>query len=571
MCTYTRRIVDVMLVTTLNADSAGRAASGSDSQDFSSARHKALASYDILWHIFNVSSQRHLSRADLSRCAQVCRAFSAPAIRIIWSALPSIVPLWTLVAPPSIPNLRSYNDAQYAQIFAAAQWTNSDCWNRFLGYSIHVSNINYLPSISAENSWEHPSDQKAALWNAKLIRAVLDNNHGTSVFPNLQVLTWHLVSREDPCLSFLSSSLSHLTIHFIQEIDADEQLQALLLKLREVSPYLKSFIFQTITDRQIGSWLVEELVQHPHLRSIQLSTYVRADELHTLTSTIPLVEISAPIGAGPELTRSPTSSASAAASLRKLEIVGSSPDISGLFATGSYPSLRSAFISIFDDSANSSDFPSCTAEFAHALRPDTLRDLHLQFNRVFVGTTGPHEARHASLRGLLQPLLFLTSLQSFILRYDGPTKLSADDETFSEIARSWTALRSLYLDFRTWDAAGSIPTPFILVHLAHYCPSLQELVLPYLAHDITSMGPLTNDGAVHTHPLRRLFIADDNQRGVCSSLSSIVKTVDLVDHLFPHLDTSFRAYFRAPTLAWCRIFAMLRERRSAKVLIQASC
>lgn len=257
-----------------------------------------------------------------------------------------------------------------------------------------------------------------------------------------------------------------------------------------------------------------------------------------------------------------------ASALQVLEIHGSGLTLTELFAGSSFPVLESASISVFDDTTRS-DLPKCTALFARAVQYSALRKLLLHFNRVFSFSASAHDADSpaaVSLASLLRPLLSASNMEEFILRFDA-SKLCSNDEIFVDIAQAWTHLRILRLDFRTWHADGPIPTPLVLVHLAHHGPRLQEIVLPYLAHD-ASMDQLPYDGAIRPHPLRRLFVADDRERGTLTSTGGTERLAHVLAELFPHLDTSFRSFIRDSRLAWSRIFDVLRARDRADELVR---
>lgn len=64
------------------------------------ASTQVLTCGDLLHFIINfVPLEWEHEHGDLVRCALVCRAFYTPAIRILWRALGSLLPLWHLLAP----------------------------------------------------------------------------------------------------------------------------------------------------------------------------------------------------------------------------------------------------------------------------------------------------------------------------------------------------------------------------------------------------------------------------------------------------------------------------------------
>ena len=61
---------------------------------------QVLMNDDLLWIIFQLVKLLSGGKlAGLSSFPRVCRAFSGPATRVIWSELDGMMPLWHLLAP----------------------------------------------------------------------------------------------------------------------------------------------------------------------------------------------------------------------------------------------------------------------------------------------------------------------------------------------------------------------------------------------------------------------------------------------------------------------------------------
>ena len=81
------------------------------------ARTLVLTNSDLLHCIFtfvpeplsdNPSSRNYVYPHYLAPCTTVCRAFYLPAVQHLWRTLPSLFPLWYLLAPPNTKCPPSY-------------------------------------------------------------------------------------------------------------------------------------------------------------------------------------------------------------------------------------------------------------------------------------------------------------------------------------------------------------------------------------------------------------------------------------------------------------------------------
>ncbi|RPD65089.1 hypothetical protein L227DRAFT_278841 [Lentinus tigrinus ALCF2SS1-6] len=332
----------------------------------------------------------------------------------------------------------------------------------------------------------------------------------------------------------------------------------------DASPHLATFTLQVLDDA--GHWLVDEMVQLQSLRKINFSPTLSLEDVHALLTMPNLASLNARVSGECE-----TDVFMTASNLHVLELHGSSPDISRLFATLNLPSLESLELNIFDTTPCGPGLPICTAAIARAFISSTLRRLHLTFNATFDYNQLPPSDPSVSLSALLQPLLHQTpNLEIFTLRFDGPLKLWATDDVFEEMAQSWPSLQTLRLDFRAWHDSGPMPTPAVLARFARSCPRLQDLVLPYLNYRIDVDPALYRE--LHGHALRRLFIADDRSMGTAGP-DRVLALAEMVNNLFPHLDLSFRSYIKNPGMPWWKVFDCLRvspTRPSARGLLHAA-
>ncbi|TFK95013.1 hypothetical protein K466DRAFT_593109 [Polyporus arcularius HHB13444] len=540
-----------------------------DESPTTSASHRLLETYDILWRIFSSQHTRGaqspytLSRTDLARLVRVCRSFHDPAVRVLWSSLDGFEPLWQLLAPPTLPWFQ-YNEEHLQRIVNARLWDNSECWDRFVKYSQYVLTLRVSMSHTIH---EHGYWATASIWNKRLLQHLLEHNRGEPILPSLRSLSWSWVTIQDAYLpSILCPSLSELVI--IYHISHRTEQTSFVNVIRDLqgasSPRLATFILQGSNDA--GHRLVDELVLLQNLRKISLPYNLLLEEVHALLTMPNLTSLTA------KVTVEDVSEASVTArSLHSLAFHGSSPDLTRLFATLTLPYLESLELSIFDTTPCGPKLPLCTATIAAALESKTLRRLHLTFNAAYDSNQPPPTDPSVSLSALLLPFLSQTPrLETLNLRFDGPLKLWANDDVFDGMAQAWPSLRTLRLDFRAWHESGPVPTPAILTRFARFCPRLHELVLPYLNYRIDVDTALYKE--LHHHALRRLFIADDRSMGTVDP-DHILPLAQMIADLFPHLDLSFRAYIKSRGMPWWKVFDCLRaspKRPSARGLLHAA-
>ncbi|TBU34390.1 hypothetical protein BD311DRAFT_279747 [Dichomitus squalens] len=105
---------------------------------------------------------------DMARWVRVSRAFSTPALRLLWAAPPSLAPLWSLLAPKTTSSGRSADLSE--QILKSQLWNEPDRWERFLSYAPLVQKV-HLRSKSLE---------------LQLVRALVEHNGGSTILPSLR-------------------------------------------------------------------------------------------------------------------------------------------------------------------------------------------------------------------------------------------------------------------------------------------------------------------------------------------------------------------------------------------------
>ena len=111
--------------------------------DTTTACHRALSIYEIVWKILNDNyspsgpTPSLLQPVDLARLARVCRALNDPTINVLWHTLFTLRPIWNFFAASSI-SLRK-------------QHADSDVDEFLLQVSCRMSTISCIPHTYISN------------------------------------------------------------------------------------------------------------------------------------------------------------------------------------------------------------------------------------------------------------------------------------------------------------------------------------------------------------------------------------------------------------------------------------
>ncbi|RPD65088.1 hypothetical protein L227DRAFT_607679 [Lentinus tigrinus ALCF2SS1-6] len=521
---------------------------------------KALNNYDVLFKILEeVTSSRvesqsrrsepRLAQCDLAACARVCRSFTEPAVRLLWGQIDSLLPLWHLLAPDNVALPKECTE-EYINLLAEAKlYDEPGPWDRFLWYSKFVRRLFYDSSMCGDGQ-------------AHLFKTLLEHNGGQPLLSALRTIEWKRVSSRD--YSFTDAffpGLVDVTLSFARQRSSaqlwrDIDLKPLLVRLRDASPALETFQLRIPT--QAESWIVEELVQFPRLRRLYGSFTLDFPSLTTLVSKLALVSLHitlsndsniAPVGA-PGSASLPLLQME---NLRELRIQSQSQSVTQLFTALHAPQLRSLTVCVIDDPNSTVDYPALMDAIANAVSSEVMQSLVLE---IYMQHYIPRAPRPAPipLVTLLHPILPMQNLETFELKFGGRLQLSGANETFADIARRWSALRTFSLCIRDWHPDGPSPTPAILMLFARSCPNLRELVLPYLDHRALV---LPSEGMPAPHPLLYLDIFDRLTERESTNEES-TRMAEYIHRLFPSIDLALRHYGRSYDLAWTKVFHRIR-------------
>ncbi|TFK95012.1 hypothetical protein K466DRAFT_593108 [Polyporus arcularius HHB13444] len=524
---------------------------------------RVLDTYDVLLKILEdghrSSHQSHgrridhgLAQRDLAACARACRAFREPALRILWSQIDSLLPLWHLLSPAALPPPKVCTEEYINLVAEAKLYEDRDHWGRFLGYAKLVRRLSY-------DSYECADAQ------AYLFKVLLEHNGGESFMPSLRAIEWKRGSSQDYsfavafCPGIVEVTLSFARHGSSAQLWRDVDLKPILQRLREASPALEALHLRIPT--QVESWIVDVLVQFPRLRKLYGPFTLDAPSFVTLVSKLDFVSLHGSLSSDSTTSTATSIPLIRMKNLRELRIQSCCQSVTQLFNALDAPDLRSLTVCIIDNPTSTVDYPAFVEAIATAVSADVMRSLILE---IRLQHYTPHASRPAPipLATLLHPILPMQNLETFELKFGGRLQLSATNETFADITQRWCALRSFSLSIRDWHPDGPPPTPAILMSFARACPDLRELVLPYLDHRALD---LPFGGMPDPHPLLHLDILDRlTERESTNEESARMTTY--IHRLFPSIDPGFRHYGRNYELAWTKVFhriKMLREAMSS--------
>ncbi|KAM5538777.1 hypothetical protein V8D89_007499 [Ganoderma adspersum] len=491
------------------------------------ASTQVLTCGDLLHFIINfVPLEWEYEHGDLVQCAVVCRAFYTPAIRILWRALGSLLPLWHLLAPRDAP-FPSYtmdeSRLDYLRKVSAAKLYNDPTrWDRFLWYTSHVRNLNFVADpVFPEVNGIH----------LQLLRSVVIKNGGNTVLPLLRSISWSgdvaTMVRDSSLSPLFAPTLRHATI-YLGGRDNLTNITSLRM-LRESSPFLEVITLSIDSDVGVDLSLAQELASFHRLREIRLPSLAETQVLQELltlpnVATISLFEVAGP-WMGPAQRVS-------VHHLLELDVCASIPCLTSLFEHTHFEALRTAQLSCVrsDSHCRIADIIPVLETARGAISPTNLQSL-----TIFSGWFSVSEEK-PPLRDVLAPILSFPAIRSF--NFLCPVDVVRhEDEDIDALTRAWPCLEclSLYSGIII-DSAVSVAA---VHHLYTRCPGLQDVSLARLRCPAIGVHaiPIPQVIRIPPHPLRALFIGEivfpvGTAEGVTEGL------VRYFLDLFPHLDDS---------------------------------
>ncbi|RPD76945.1 hypothetical protein L226DRAFT_611342 [Lentinus tigrinus ALCF2SS1-7] len=530
----------------------------------SSAAATVLQNLDILRLIFddNRGPQGVLTNRALGHCARVSRAFNKAVIRALWRNLPTLFPLWHVLAPPGLeyPKTHQAITAYFVTIVSARLHKDAAYWQRFVGYARHIRSIN-------SNAMPH-------IGHAAMLQLVLEaNGAGPVLFTCLQSLE---LSSIECSISSIATLFTPSLRTFITSIECEDESKGEIFRevmhsittaigsLKDVSSQLRCLRMEKRESDRIylpssGNAVRPLLSNISDLRHLQSLTL-------RLPCAIPAPTV-LPVAALPALTylslRSvveddtrplPSSKTAISAKLRVFELdgncAGTIATLAGLYA----PELRSLKL-VTTDYDSALDLSACTEAVAAAVNPNVFRRLSIVFGK---SRSRPLSAR---LTEIIRPFMSLHALLRFKLE-SHDARLPATDAELADIFSQcrWAQLEEFDIEDIYWKEDRTAPSASILRHFGMSCPSLRTLRLPYLE----LVAPLT-DGAgepdsPEVHSLRSLHIGRPHwqERGDVIGNIVVVSLAQYIHRIFPMLRLRIDSWDFSSSAGWQQVFWALR-------------
>ncbi|KAL7280560.1 hypothetical protein ACG7TL_005493 [Trametes sanguinea] len=507
--------------------------------------HRALSNIDILDAIFvyfdyapfhgieetpNKVAQ-HLSRnyevdvtrtKTLAHLVRVCKAFSEPALRVLWRQLHDVFPLLRLLpslyqVQENVPSGRRYGPISL-DIYHLPDEVPQSEYDRLLQYAPYVRRLYALSPATTPFRRAEITEEG---W-VSVIRALGDQ----PLLPNLGTLHWLMErpAEELPQITtLLSPSIKILKLFCHVDLEQEQRLaevqeawkpylQRLIEALPQRVPELIDLGFYT---EDLDTRLVLEplsLNHPPSLRTLSLSNSPQCTSIAF-----------DPPGLLP-LTRFATiQSLTLTLSLADLVVDGRTPEI----RLDNLTELRIPY----------HPGHSCAL---NAIASSSLRELEVSGLQCFIPSTfqnisSEHVERVASrwpISTLLQPLLALPRMRKVWIAFTSWLPIKVTDHDVTTFAQAWTSIEQLHLAAAAFDLTcyqTGLPS---LVALATHCPHLSDLLMVQLVIREDDIANLPPEPPNPLHALRAVKV----NYGMQPATYRLVR-----DMIFPNLDQKLDA------------------------------
>ena len=447
----------------------------------------------------------------------------------MWSELPSLCPLWHLLAPSTLPFPRQglsnrYIDTvssgtpwqiaqcltQIFQIVSAKQYEDPALWTRFLRFA---SLVRCLTTRQAD--FLHERD---------LVRAVLDRNGGESIFSSLRQLYWAPGSSINVAAFqalLLTPALRIITIRtpepfmvlkgtyvvegFIVSLGGsgrsmpteDETLDSFFKELTTSPLHIDTLHIEGHLPKPYLLRSLRSSKPHAHLRTVRFSQNVGTFYMSTFLAVAGSLHMQSLVINGSTFSdfieRTVTKGSCVAPVLEYLKVHSDCTALETIFTALDAPSLRSAVLDVGDLGGFQVVPSSHIKAFAGAVSSSSFTDLDLKLRQSGDSLNGFslfYSKRPVSiqLRSLVEPIFPLHNMQVFSLTGCTKIRLRVDDEVLRDITQAWPNLVRFslvgILQGGTTERSGekaADPTIRALYYFWRNCPNLRKLVLPPLS------------------------------------------------------------------------------------------
>lgn len=524
---------------------------------------RALQNSDIIHEIIKQYADLELGcttggqRRQVASLCRVCKTFYDPAVAVLWTRLPSLRPLLSLL-PEFDGAYRAYVESKSTEPFECVSSTpltfggngsltrrgdaqnllesvNSEAWTRFREHAALVRHLIYdhsrpMRQIVSIDGWSHLGRLLA----------------GTPLLPSLRELVWGPIRTCEDLGLLASLSLSYLSLHgtWSTEQGSDDVIVVALQDVLTKTPALTSLRLtdfgsdllallppdqlSRLEDVHIGVHDLERLARKPW----QSPDYgfPNADSLRVLSTLPALKNLQIDFKS-----QRPGLDFEGFRTLRKLRVTDYGGDVLALLATLSSPDLCELTV-VFSSATFNPTFtwvdvyPLC---WTIAQRSPRLESITLLFMSLRNVARSPEATLDA-----LRPLLDLRCLK--MLRFWSMKEaVEFSDSVLGAFAEAWPALVSLSLCCHTDRMMSLVDPPGepepdsqavtlrALEKFAKHCKSLETLRLPHLYVSPTDVVDPSAPLGLRLHAL-----------GICKANVADVGACALaIGFLFPHIQT----------------------------------
>ncbi|TFK83239.1 hypothetical protein K466DRAFT_529217 [Polyporus arcularius HHB13444] len=488
------------------------------------AARRALECRDILTEIFEAMSAIYDEdiftgadgpwRSDLASAACVCRAFTEPALAVLWRSLDDVQPVFRVL--PSF--IRQESGLAYEWLIT--EEVTPDQWARMQWYASRVRELHGLDAFKSMHS---------SVW------AFLEGVRGNRpLLPNLRRLT-AVLSIEDPSvlMRILSPSLHEVKLAFafteslssgeVTGVDASAVGSVIQVVPSRV-PHLRDLSVRGCLQSLSSSYLTS-LHRFQQLRTLDMLWSSIAFDSKALNivsqmSSLTVLEVEISLQTTSDSTEE-LLLAGDFSSLTQIHIGGSLADLVRFFAATRLKNLRELSLTLPSapsEQAIHDSFVRITAEVS-----PSLTNVNLYFTSRHISPSPSFSASR-----IFRSLLRFSQLTEFNVEFDcAQYPPIFDDDDAAAFAAAWPELSY----FRFWPSSLRLCRPTIsgLVEFARHCPRLEDIHLPSL--DVASLPPPASIPALARHSMRRLYI----EPLVGASQTNLLELAVILDRLFPNL------------------------------------
>ncbi|RPD57351.1 hypothetical protein L226DRAFT_160601 [Lentinus tigrinus ALCF2SS1-7] len=466
-----------------------------------------------------------ISKRALKELACTCKAFSDPALRVLWRRLRDISDLLQLL-PQYVP-LRP-SEAFSLEFDRVRQLLSDEPadhdWERLRSYAVRVRVLEY-------GSWRPVDDASLEILSKKCngepLLPRLDNlqlsfDFGLPRISNLGLLIQLLVP----------TSLRYLKLSgngYGTTQDHQRQYQELFQDIVSRAPHLRHLSFRGDVDQCSYLYPIKALRDVQKL-SFDCNYLIDTTILAYCASLPSLRELSCRINT--RATKYPDIRG-AFELLSRISICGSAEDVVWFFKEISVTNLYD--ITLFLDRATDMDELLRLLSEVLTLFTPTLRKLYVEIDI--------ESSELLPLVVAIEPLLNLRSLESFTMESTSPIAISPDD--LMRMASAWPDIIALHIYDRSSSSTASVLPAQVLEHIALRFPRLESLKLPRL--DLTQLPPQAQEPVLDHGLVDLQFLPSRPRRdGEEHSQDSLGHDIWLnaavfVDRLFPRLDLNGNA------------------------------